>query len=141
MTNNLPETFEHAQLRKLAQKLARMHMADKQILWLATALKRIGSGSDANIELGVKRKKGQDKKKALRHMDNQIAIRWIASRMNPFDDDEEPPLKIVAIQEAALRFNLDYDNLNRICPKEEELKKLVKFDWDSQRPRINKPRD
>ena len=136
MRNNPPVTLEHAQLRKLAQKLARMHMADKQILWLATALNRIGSGNDANIELGVKRKKGQDEKKASRHMNNQIAIRWIASRMYPIDG-EPPPLKSVAIQEAALAFNLDYDNLNRICPTEEDLKKLVEFDWDSQRPKIN----
>jgi hypothetical protein len=140
MKNNLPVTFEHVQLRKLAQKLARMHMADKQILWLATALKRIGSGNDANIELGVKRKKGQDEKKSLRHMKNQMAIRWIAGRMNPIHD-EPPPLKNVAVQEAALAFELDYENLDRICPTEEDLKKLVEFDWDSQRPKINKPRD
>lgn len=136
MKNNLPVTLEHAQLRKLAQKLARMHMADKQILWLATALKRIGSGYDANIELRVKRKKGQDEKKYSRHMNNQMAIRWIAGRMNPIGD-EKPPLKNEAIQEAALAFDLDFDNLNRICPTEEELKKLVEFDWDSQRPKIN----
>jgi hypothetical protein len=136
MSPTRPVTLEHAKLRKLAQRLANLHMNDKQFRWLATALDRIASGNDANVELGVKRKKGQDDKKFIRHMKNQMAIRWIAGRMNPIDG-EVPPLKIVAVQEAAAAFDLDYDNLNRVCPTEEDLKKLVKFDWDSQRPKIN----
>lgn len=136
MNKKIPVTLEHAKLRKLAQRLARMHMADKQILWLATALKRIGSGNDANIEFGVKQRKGQDDKKFNKHMKNQIAIRWIAGRMNP-SKGEAPKFTTEAIQEAATLFNLEPENLSRICPTDEELKNLVEFDWDSQRPKIN----
>ena len=135
MNKKIPVTLEHAKLRKLAQRLARMHMADKQILWLATALNRIGSGNDANIEFGVKRRKGQDDKKFNQHMKNQMAIRWIAGRMNPLKGDP-PKSTTEAIHEAATLFNLEPENLSRVCPTDEELKKLVFFYWDSQRPKI-----
>ncbi len=111
-------------------------MADKQMLALASALNRIASGNDANIELGVKRGQGQDDKKEQKHLTNQIAIRWIAGRMHPIDG-EQPPTKSMAIREAALVFDLDEDNLKRQCPSEVVLKELVEFDWDSQRPKIN----
>ena len=136
MNKKIPVTFEHAMLRQLSQKLRRLHEDDIEIVWLANALLLIGSGKDANIELGVKRKKGQDEKKTAKHMANQIAIRWIAGRMNPIDG-ESPPEKHVAISEAAKAFDLDEDNLKRACPSEAELKALVEFDWDSQRPKIN----
>lgn len=111
-------------------------MANKQMLALASALNRIASGNDANIELGVQRGKGQDDKKERQHLANQIAIRWIAGRMNPIDG-ERPPKRNVAIQEAATLFKLEYENLNKACPNLQELKSLVEFDWDSQRPKIN----
>ena len=136
MTKKLPVTLEHAKLRELAQILAHLHPTDKKILWLATALQSIGSGTDANTALGVKRGKGHDDEKFEKHMKNQMAIRWIAGRMNPIDD-EKPPLKNVAVQEAASHFGLEVDNLKRACPSEAKLKALVEFDWDSQRPRNN----
>ncbi len=111
-------------------------MADMQLLALASALNRIASGNDANIELGVQRGPGQDHKKERKHLANQIAIRWIAARMNPIDG-ERPPTKNIVIREAALLFDLDEDNLKRQCPSKAELKELVEFDWDSQRPKIN----
>ena len=140
MNKKIPVTFEHEMLRQLSQKLRRMHEDDIEIVWLANALLLIGLGKDANIELGVKRKKGQDEKKTVQYMENQIAIRWIAARMNPIHD-ESPPNKSVAISEAAIAFGLDEENLKRACPNEAKLKDLVKFYWDSQRPMINKPRD
>lgn len=136
MNERLPMTYQHAKLMQLAKRLARMHMADKQMLWLATALLRISLGEDANLELGVKRRKGQDQKKYYRHLQNQIAIHWIAGRMNPIDGSP-PPTKSVAISEAAMAFDLDEDNLKRACPGEAELKTMAVFDWDSQLPKIN----
>jgi len=136
MNKNPPVTYEHALLLRLAKKLGRIHMADMQILWLATALKRIASGNDANIELGIKRRKGQDDQKFNRHMKNQMAFRWIAAILNP-PDGEPAPDKSEAIRQAAIAFDLDEDNLKRACPSEEELKAMVVFDWDSQRPKIN----
>jgi hypothetical protein len=140
MNKNQPVTYEHAKLRELAQKLSQAHTGDKQIQWLANALNRIAFGHDANTELGVQKGKGQDEKKQRRHMTNQIAIRWIAGRMHPIDG-EKPPKKNIAIREAAEAFNLDEDNLKRACPTLPELKSMVEFDWDSQRPKIKKPRD
>lgn len=136
MNKKKPVTYEHAKLRRLAQRLGQLHMADKQMLALASALNRIASGNDANIELGVQRGRGQDDKKERNSLANQIAIRWIAGRMNPIDG-ERPPTKSIAIREAALAFHLDEDNLKRQCPSEAALKELVEFDWDSQRPKIN----
>ena len=136
MNKKLPVTVEHAELRELAKRLMHMHPTDKKIIWLATALQSIGSGTDANTALGVKRGKGHDDEKFEKHMKNQMAIRWIAGRMNPIDG-EKPPLKNVAVEEAALHFGLEVDNLKRACPSKAELKALVEFDWDSQRPRNN----
>lgn len=140
MNKKMPVTFEHAKLRRLAKKLKRFHKDDIEILWLASALQCIGSGKDANIEFGVQRGKGQDDKKERKHLANQIAIRWIAGRMNPIDG-ERPPMRKVAIEEAATLFNIDYENLDKACPNLQKLKTLVEFDWDSQRPKIQKPRD
>jgi hypothetical protein len=135
MTEKIPVTFERAKLCQLANKLERMHKDDIEILWLSAALLRIGSGKDANIELGVHRKKGQDDKKAKKSMEIQMAIRWIAGRMNL--DGEPPPDKAFAIREAANLFKLNEENLKRQCPTVAKLKALVEFDWDSQRPKIN----
>ncbi len=140
MKKAIPVTLEHAQLRALGRRLGQMHPSDKQFLWLANALIIIGKGGDANATLCVKGKKGQDDKKAERHMTTQMAIRWIASRLYPLQE-EKSPTKAQAIAEAAKAFDLDEENLKRACPTTAELKELVVFSWDSQRPRINKPRD
>ncbi len=147
MNKNQPVTYEHAKLKELAQKLGRTNTNDKQMQWLADALNRIAHGNDANTELGIQKGKGQDEKKQRRYLTNQIAIRWIAGRMNPING-EKPPKKNFAIREAAEAFNLDEDNLKRACPTLPELKSMVEFDWDSQRPKIEnqkskikKPRD
>ena len=136
MTKNPPVTVEHAKLRQLAKKLEGMHKDDIEIVWLANALLRVGSGKDANVELGVPRKRGQGEKKAEKSMAIQVAIRWIAGRTNQ-DDGAPPPKKIDAIREAAKFFKLDEDNLKRQCPSLAKLKTLVEFDLDSQRPKIN----
>jgi hypothetical protein len=135
-----PVTLEHARLRQLATRLGKLHLDDPEILDLATSLYQIGCGEDANLVLKVKRGKGQDTGKAEAHYDTQIAIRWIAGRLNPIDNST-PPSKITAISEAAVAFKLDQDNLARACPSEEKLKTLVEFEWDSQRPQLKKPRD
>ena len=138
----LPVTLEHATLRALAAKLGHVnqYIDDPNILWLANALHEIGCGRDANEALGVKRGQGQDDKKMHQHMSNEIAIRWIAARMNPSNGDK-PPKKAEAIHEAAEHFSIDEENLKRACPNIEKLKELVTFKWDSQRPRLVKPRD
>lgn len=136
-----PVTIEHVKLRQLAIKLGKLNASDDmQMHWLAKALHQIGCGNDANVALGLKRSKGQDDKKGQAHYLTQIAIRWIAGVMNPIDDGK-PPKKIDAIREAAQLFNLDEDNLARACPKKERLSELATFDWDSQRPQLNKIRD
>lgn len=147
MNKNQPVTYEHSKLSELAQRLGRAHPDDEQMQWLAIALNRIACGNDANTELGVQKGKGQDDKKQRRYLTNQIAIRWIAGRMHPIDG-EKPPKKNIAIREAAEAFNLDEDNLKRACPTLPELKSLVEFEWNSQRPKIDnqdskikKPRD
>jgi len=140
MTPTAPVTLEHTTLRQLATRLGQLHADDAEILNLATSLYQIGCGTDANVALGVKRSKGHDDKKAEAHYLTQIAIRWIAGRMNPIDG-ENPPKRIDAIREAAEAFCLDVDNLARACPSKQRLTELAAFDWDSQRPQINKPRD
>ena len=140
LEQDLPVNVEHSRLRELADRLGQMHSDDRQILWLAQALYRIGSGEDANTVLLVKRPRGYDKKKADSHFATQVAIRWIAGEMNP-TDDSKPPLKEEAISKAALIFDLDHDNLKRQCPSIKKLKEIATFYWDDQRPRMQKSRD
>ena len=140
MTPTAPVTLEHTTLRQLATRLGQLHADDAEILNLATSLYQIGCGTDANVALGVKRSKGHDDKKAEAHYSTQRAIRWIAGRMNPING-ENPPYRIDAIREAAEAFRLDEDNLGRACPSKQRLTELASFDWDSQRPLLNKPRD
>jgi len=138
---DIPVTLEHAKLRQVAAKLAKLGAQDEEILSLSNALHQIGCGEDANVVHGVKRTKGQDEKKELAHYWNQMAIRWIAGRMNPIDPSEVPPFREQAIREAAEHFDLDVGNLKRACPSEVDLRKMVYFEWDSQRPQLKKPRD
>jgi hypothetical protein len=112
---------------------------------------RIGKGADANKALGVKRSKGHDDKKAQAHLQTQMAIRWIAGRLNSelvIDSEgrlvpevEKPPTKAAATREAARLFGLNLENLQRACPSIEKLNRLANFNWDGQRPLLNKPRD
>lgn len=139
MKPTVPVTVEHTRLRELATRLGRLHAEDAQILALSTALYQIGCGADANESLGIERGKGHDDKKAAAHLKTQIAIRWIAGRMNL--EGEKPPKKIDAIKEAAAAFKLEEDNLARDCPSVQELKRIATFDWNSQRPQLKKPRD
>jgi hypothetical protein len=146
-----PVYLEHARLRALAKRLGELHADDAEILNLATELMQIGYGVDANEALGVKRGKGHDDKKAQAHMKTQMAIRWIACRLNsvgPVDsegrmtpDPEEPPTKAAAIKEASRLYGLNPENLHRACPTKAELTRLADFGWDDQRPVINKTRD
>jgi hypothetical protein len=135
-----PVTFEHARLRQLSNKLKSLHHEDSEILELAEQLNRIGCGSDANVVLGVKRSQGQNPDKEDAHYVTQMAVRWIAGRLNPLGG-EEPPSKVVAIGEAATAFDLDVENLARACPSLIELKSIATFEWDSQRPRLTKCKD
>lgn len=139
MRSTTPVNLEHARLRALATHLKGLHPDDTNILWLVTALNRIGSGTDANEALGIKRGKGHDAKKAEAHYLTQVAIRWIAGRMNL--ENETPPKKRVAIEEAATAFGLEVDNLTRACPSIKKLTQIATFSWDSQRPRLQKPGD
>lgn len=134
MTSTEPVSLEHARLRNLANRLGQQNRDDAEILWLATALNQIGYGLDANEALEVKRSKGHDDKKGKAHYQTQMAIHWIAGRMNP-SDGESPPKKSVAIAEAAKAFQLEVENLTRECPNLTALKKMASFAWDSQRPR------
>ena len=140
LNEDLPVNVEHSRLRELADRLGQLHSNDRQILWLAQALYRIGSGEDANAVLLVKRPRGYDDKKANSHYAIQIAIHWIAGEMNPLDGSK-PTLKEEAISKAALFFALDHDNLKRQCPSIKRLKEIAKFNWDDQRPRMHKPQD
>ena len=140
LNDDLPVNVEHSRLRELADRLGQLHSDDRQILWLAQALHRIGSGEDANAVLLVKRPRGYDNKKANAHYANQIAIHWIAGEMNPLDGSK-PTLKEDAISKAALLFDLDHGNLERYCPSIKRLKEIAKFNWDDQRPRMHKPED
>jgi hypothetical protein len=136
-----PVTFEHARLRQLSNKLKSLHPEDSEILELAEQLFQIGDGSDANIVLGVKRSQGQNPNKEDAHYVTQMAIRWIAGRLNPLDGEEPPPSKVAVIEEAATAFDLDVENLARACPSLKELKSIATFEWDSQRPRLTKCKD
>ena len=140
MTSSRPVTREHAILRQLATRLGQLHADDAEILNLATSLYQIGCGIDANVALRVRRSKGHDDKKAEAHYLTQRAIRWIAGLMNPIDG-EKPPKKSIAIAHAANAFGLDVDNLTRACPNKQRLTEMATFDWNSQRPLLNKPRD
>lgn len=138
--SSVPVTFEHAKLRQLSDKLRLLHTADGEILKLANQLYQIGCGADANETLGIKRSKGQDGAKENARFMTEIAIRWIAGRMYP-DKEEKPPKKAVALEEAAKAFGLEVENLARACPSLKDLKSMVVFDWDSQRPRMTKCKD
>lgn len=139
MKQPTPVTFEHAQLRQLAVRLARLHADDPEIIAHATALSQIGSGADANVVLGVKRRRGQNTKKEEAHYKTRLAISWIAGRMNLVG--KTPPTKISAIREAAIAFDLDEDHLTRSCPPIEDLAQLKEFEWDSLRPHLQNSTD
>lgn len=136
----IPETLEHAKLRELSKRIKGLSSNDPALTWLGNALYQIGCGADANVVFRVNRGKGQNVEKELQHYKREIALRWIAGRLNPIGD-EVPPKKSVAIQEAAELFSLDEDNLKRVCPKLSELSKMVSFGWDDQRPTLHYPRD
>ena len=102
-----------ARLRKLARQLAAgTDIGSTDLDFLVDALLKIADGSDAEIALGVKAKKGERKGSNVRKtkLNQQLAMGWMAVAIRP---EEEDGLGLT-IKDAALILNREWGNLHSV---------------------------
>lgn len=120
---DMPVTRQHAWLTHLAKKLRMLDPPDDDLKYLADSLEQISAGSDANEVLGVKRGAGRNNEKDAAHFNNNLAIMWVIGAMTPFDSSDTPMSRRAAVDMASELFGLERDNLERMCPSNESIKK------------------
>ena len=84
-----PVTKEHAKIRMWAQKLSHLyahHPEVSELLEIASALTRIGSGEGAAEVLGIRLTPGHDETKEVARYKANQALTWIAGAMNADDE-------------------------------------------------------
>jgi len=102
-----------ANLRRLAGQLAEgIDLGSTELNFLVNALLEIADGSDAEIALGVKAKRGERKGKHVRKtkLNQQLAMGWMAVAIMP---EEEDGLGLT-IKGAAVILNREWGNLHSV---------------------------